>query len=331
MEKHIVESFSDKYLDIASELYEFNKNTLNKIDGFENLIYSFEKNASKYILRVSHHDHKSADEIIAELEFIDYLSINDAKAVTPIFSVNKKLVEELEPCGFIISCFEFASGRRPAKDDVNEEFLKEYGRVIARMHVLAKTYKPLKRRAEWDDDKLFEIAHKYLPEESKGLIRSFEILKERLSNYPKDKDSYGLIHTDMHMGNFFISDDNEFEVFDFDDSAYKWFVSDIAIVLFYVIWFDPDNYDRTDFIMKHFMSGYREINKLSDFWFEKFDEFLKLRRLVLALVIYRSFDMNDAPEWVTKFYELHLDKTLNDEPMLNTDFTVYNHDNGWFP
>ncbi len=238
------------------------------------------------------------------------------------------MVEELEPLGFIISCFVFATGRKPVKEDVNEEFLKEYGRVIARMHVLAKTYKPLNKRAEWDEDKLFEIAHKYLPEESKGLMRSFEILKERLSNYPKDKDSYGLIHTDMHMGNFFISGDNVFEVFDFDDSAYKWFISDIAIVLFYVIWFDSDNFEKIDFIMKHFMSGYREVNQLPDFWFEVFDEFLKLRRLVLSLVIYRSFDMSDAPDWVTKFFEIHLDKTLNDEPMLRNDFTVYNHDNG---
>ncbi len=43
MEKHIVESFSEKYLDIASKLYEFDKSTLNKVGGFENLSIRLKK------------------------------------------------------------------------------------------------------------------------------------------------------------------------------------------------------------------------------------------------------------------------------------------------
>lgn len=324
MEKHIVESFNESYLKKSSELYEFEESTLVKIGGFENLIYSYLKDDSKYILRISHHDHKSVNEILAELEFIEYLKRNDANVITPVYSVNNKLVEELETDGFIVSSFVFATGRKPGPDDFNEEFFAEYGRVVAKMHVLTKQFEPLKKRSDWDEDKLFEVAHKYLPEEAVGLIDALEVIKKRLNSYPKDSDSYGLIHTDMHMGNFFINDNLEFEVFDFDDASYKWFISDIAVVLFYVIWFNPENEDRIDFVMKHFMSGYNEINKLDDFWFGVFDEFLKLRRLILALVIYRSFDILDAPEWVSKFYELNLDKTINDEPMLKNDFTIYN-------
>lgn len=42
------------------------------------------------------------------------------------------------------------------------------------------------------------------------------------------------------MGNFLVSD-KEINIFDFDECQYSWFVEDIAIQLFYIIYVFVDN------------------------------------------------------------------------------------------
>jgi len=54
-----------------------------------------------------------------------------------------------------------------------------------------------------------------------------------------------LIHTDVHAGNFFV-DDGRITVFDFDDSSYQWFASDIAIALYYTIWRKFDGHEQRE-------------------------------------------------------------------------------------
>ncbi|QVK20579.1 phosphotransferase [Mycoplasmatota bacterium] len=325
MEKHIKNSFNNSYLEKASTIYGFDMTTLEEVGGFENLIYSFKKNENKFILRISHSDHHNLYDLNAELEFIQFLKDNNAKVVTPIKSEKGNLVEmlgEKEPT-FLATAFKFAKGRAPRREDATKEFFTEYGRVLAEMHKITKRFIPKNRRIEWYEDVLIKDACSYLPENSKVCSIFNELLNE-LHELPKDKESYGLIHTDMHMGNFFINDELEFEVFDFDDSAYKWFISDIAIVLFYSIWFNPDDLERADFVMKHFMKGYNQVNKLDDSWFSKLNLFLKFRRIILYIVIHRSFDINNLPDWADRYIKLHEENILSDSPFIALDFNQYN-------
>ncbi len=324
MEKHIVDSFNDSFIKKASEFYEFDVNTVEELGGFENLMFSYMKDDVKHVLRITHKDHQLYEHILAELEFINYLFDNGANVVTPIASVNGLLAEKLEEDGFMASCFLFAKGRHVKREDISPDFYREYGKSVALLHKLTTDFEPEFRRYSWDEDILYTTATKYLPKEQMGLVDQTLLLFDRINKYPKMEESYGLIHTDMHMGNFFVHGENELTIFDFDDSAYKWFISDIAIVVFYQIWLDPKNTEKVDYLMTHFMEGYNEVYQLDDSWFERFDEFLKLRRLTMCLVIHRSFDMSNPPEFVTKFFELHLEDTLNDRPMLTMDFTKYN-------
>lgn len=323
MEKHILELFNDSYIDRAGDLYGFHPDTVEKLDGFENLMFSYSIGDKKYILRIAHHDHQTFEHIMAEIEFIQYLQEHGANVVVPVRSLDGELSERLGN-GFTASCFHYAPGRHASREDHSEAFYQEYGRVMATMHKLTVDYVPKHKRYAWDEDILFDTCEQYLPKDKLVLMDRLNQSIDRLNTYPKQKDSYGLIHTDMHLGNFFI-DEGTFHVFDFDDSAYKWFVSDIAIVLFYLIWFkEGDNQEFVDFVMENFMKGYNEVYQLDNFWFEKFDEFLKFRRLLMFLVVYRSFDSNNFPDWIKKFHEVHYDKTINDEAMCDIDFTKYN-------
>ena len=41
-----------------------------------------------------------------------------------------------------------------------------------------------------------------------------------------------MIHADIHSGNFFVDENDQLTLFDFDDCHYNWFAYDIAIPLF---------------------------------------------------------------------------------------------------
>ena len=53
-----------------------------------------------------------------------------------------------------------------------------------------------------------------------------------LDSLPKDDDCYGLIHADIHQGNFFVDENDNITIFDFDDCHYHWFAYDLAVPLF---------------------------------------------------------------------------------------------------
>ena len=139
------------------------------------------------------------------------------------------------------------------------------------------------------------------------------------------KNNYGLIHTDIHAGNFFVKD-NELTVFDFDDCSYMWFVSDIAIALFYHIDFqkitEEERIEKATLFMKHFMIGYLKENKLTKKDFLAIDLFLKLRELVLYIVVHRSMDV-EKDQFAYSYVKRHRDRIINDEPLLPIDFKQF--------
>src|SRR5690554_405529 len=94
------------------------------------------------------------------------------------------------------------------------------------------------------------------------------------------------------MGNFLVIDD-KLSVFDFDDSAYQYFISDIAIALFYLVFMqkEEDQIPLANRLMPHFMQGYLSENKLSKVDYLKIPLFLKLRLIILYIVIFRTLDV----------------------------------------
>ena len=98
---------------------------------------------------------------------------------------------------------------------------------------------------------------------------------------PRDKDSFGIIHCDMHPDNFYI-DGDKINVFDFGDSKKGWFALDIGIALFDAVWWGRKNAAGNDFtnaIIENFLKGYLSANYLSDFWISKIPMFMKYRQL----------------------------------------------------
>lgn len=331
MDKFVKELLTEDVLVETAKRYGIGKEKVYFVGGFENFIFGFEANDKSFIVRISHSSHRDLDDIKSELDFVFYLAKNGARVSMPVATVSGNLVEKIDASDgsyFIISAFTKAEGRPPKSQDLNEEFLYSYGKTIGQFHKFTKNYVPsegIKKRFAWYQDPLLMNAKTYLKDEDLVILDRLNELMESIKSTPITANNYGLIHTDVHMGNFFVKN-NELTVFDFDDASYQYFVSDIAIFLFYLIWFKKDE-ERTEdarFLMTHFLKGYLSENQLSKGDFLAIDKFLKLREIVLYLVIHKTLNIEES-EFAKNYIRMYRERIINKIPFVELDFDCFLH------
>jgi len=296
------------------------------LDGFENFIYEFRQNDLDLILRVTHSLHRDMGQIKAEVDWVNYLVDNGVSASGAVLSPGGNLIEriDLPESYFMAVAFQKAEGRHVGKEDISTELFQKLGRMIGKMHFLTKSYIPTDKsclRPYWYNETTG--LHNFIPEDQEIVKFKFEEILNNINRLEKDDNSFGLIHTDAHFGNMFINE-GKLTLFDFDDSAYKWFISDIAIVIFYGIMRLPEKKtleEFGEFIFRNFMQGYRLENELDPYWFELMPEFLKLREIVLYAVIYMGFDVENLQDpWCKWYLNGRKEKIEQNIPYLDLNF-----------
>lgn len=173
---------------------------------------------------------------------------------------------------------------------------------------------------------LIGFAEKFLPPDEKEVICEWNRMLDYLYTLPKGPDEYGLIHQDLHGGNFFVDDAGNMTIFDFDDSQYFWFAHDIAMCLFYVVPHHCEkqaDLDNAKLFLSHFMTGYRRENQLDHRWILEIPTFMKLREMELYIAINRSLDLNDLDPWCASFMKNRREKIQNRVPYLELDFSMF--------
>ncbi|MHA1355973.1 MAG: phosphotransferase [Candidatus Heimdallarchaeota archaeon] len=114
------------------------------------------------------------------------------------------------------------------------------------------------------------------------------------------KYSYGLIHYDVHQSNFLINND-EFALFDFDDSEYSWFIADIAVIMITIFWGglngEQNREEFAQWFFENIMIGYKTENTLSNWWLKKLPDFIRLRHVLLYSVLKQEMKLNPKGPW----------------------------------
>ncbi|MYD54017.1 MAG: phosphotransferase [Chloroflexi bacterium] len=108
------------------------------------------------------------------------------------------------------------------------------------------------------------------------LSRARAGIRETLSDYGKNRDTYSMIHADLHAFNILIDPSGNLQAFDFDDAGFGWHQYDLAVVLFGL-----DDLPYFDAITDALVDGYRSIRPFSDEALSLLPLFLLIRRLVL--------------------------------------------------
>lgn len=325
MDTKIQQSLTKKIVQEAAIRYNIDPSTIKEIGGFENFVYEYEKNNENFILRFVHSSHRVSAQVEAELEFIDYLDKNNAIVSTVVHSVNDELIEIIpinDSEYFTICAFEKALGGHVKREDVSPEFYQYFGKEVGKLHRLTKKYNPIHRRIRWDEELYLDTAKEKLkPEDSVIVDRYLDVIK-KIQSLPETKDNFGLIHTDLHFGNMFIHN-KELTFFDWDDSSYKHFLSDIAIIIYYHFAFTDLSQEiidqKTNEILVDFLKGYRKELEIDTDFFQYMNDFLMLRTIILYLVIHAAGEEMVDSVWGKQFITKYRTKIINNEPFLNLE------------
>jgi len=290
----LTEDWLQTALEETSGLYGFLVHQLESLSGgYENRMFGVDAPENRLAIRVTPPGHKTLTEVEAEVDWLVYLSENDAPVARVVPSRNDNLVETIttDAGTIFVVCFEWAPGHLVTKEDFSPELFQTWGKAVGMMHRLTKDYKKAAQspgRKQWLEDAYLDRA--LIPSDQDLVLQRFDMLIDHFKNRPVTRDLFGLIHQDVHHGNLFL-DGKQLTVLDFDDSVFGFFVFDIANALGFSIWEKPEkmsNRQFADFYLKYFMKGYQKENRLDESWVEDLPKALKL----FEFIHYNAFNMD---------------------------------------
>lgn len=312
-------------LNIAASLYGISESALQALPGGRfTCVYSFKRDHRNYILRLTPpNDETDAQAQYSILAWMAYLAAHGAFVPEPLPSQSGNLVEVIpSPDGdWLAVAFTRAEGilsEELSLDQWDDGQFQMLGRSTGKMHAIARDYVPSRKASypDWEDaGNLFNHTVRnelWLKEKQSRVL-------EQIRSLPKSGDAYGLIHCDLHFGNFFVDvPGQKITVIDFDDCAYGWFVMDIAILLFDVLVLYTGN-DRNEYgrhFLRNFLTGYLAEHPLARFWLEQLPPFLKLLEIDVYDMVAKSYP-DDADEWVMKFMSGRKERLEHDIPYMD--------------
>jgi Ser/Thr protein kinase RdoA (MazF antagonist) len=170
--------------------------------------------------------------------------------------------------------FERVPGGPVVERDWAPSLFEQIGELMARMHGVSIDYhrghrsRPAPHRPHWHENEPHARFRESVSVEDWALCREWDRLDQVLRALPATKQCYGLVHADIHRGNFFVHEGRIY-LFDFDDCCIQWFASDLANTIYYALWdrrFEPIA-DRSSFAQEfasHLLAGYRRHRALGD-------------------------------------------------------------------
>ena len=324
MEPKIKALFNEDILELAKTLYQMDENSLKLLGGFESFVYEYTCKSKPYILKITHQSHRTKDQIDSEFDFVNYLYHHGGSVSKPVYNRHGNFTHRypLDSGYFTLSSTEKALGNRPTDVLVNLTLQQKYGQTIGLFHKLTMTYKPsfnIDQRFTWYEDPLILEAKSYLDDNDAFVYEKLEQVISDIKRILETPDNYGLIHTDIHRSNFLVDENHNLTVFDFDDASYHYFMSDIAIAIFYSLFFHPDKDSISTDFMIHLLKGYRLEHTFTKDAFLSLELFFRLRMIILYIALKRSTSPLDP--FTAKYNALYLDSIKHHKPFLNVSYS----------
>ena len=303
MEPAALAQINDELLTQAIAPWGGTRADVTLIRDFANSVYRVVLGGETAILRLTHSSHRDARQIQAELDWINYLATNGVLVCAPIATQDGRWLVELPVAegAFVAVLWQMAPGGPAQVGDFGPELYRRMGQLVGQMHRLSVDYvvpAAAAKRFEWFEE---DAPERLLV----GLGAGDEVVRARLEQswaemrgWARGRDTYHLIHGDVHAGNFFLHQ-GQIHLFDFDDSCYHWRIYDIANALYYALWRIPrsETAQRTAFateFMTHFLAGYRQEAEINRDEWQHLAFFLEYRDLLVYAYLRQM--VTDQPE-----------------------------------
>ncbi|WP_336773406.1 phosphotransferase enzyme family protein [Paenibacillus sp. MMO-58] len=313
MDPKIKALFLDEYEVEGAARFGVDPEELTFIGGFQNFIYSYQRENRKYILRFTPSTLRTREGVSAELEWVRYLAQHELSVSVPVNSKEGKPFELIDGNGisFYASSFTYAPGRKIGYPEcLGNPFLYEQcGRITGRLHELSRSFKPTEasKRHTWEKNEYLLRAADYLPQDHLPILQALYGIKTELAAMPVSTEQFGLIHGDINVGNFTVDESGELTLFDFDECQYSWYTEDIAIQLYYLLYVfgedsKPERKEQYELFIEHFERGYTEDGRqMPRNWKEQLVLFLRLRDIIVLVGMHRSWDLSQPDDWTRDF------------------------------
>ncbi|MGD6817500.1 phosphotransferase enzyme family protein [Metabacillus sp. 113a] len=298
MEKAVEEQFTDEVIETSARFFGVELSILKKLGEAENYVFEICYDGAPAILRITHSSHRSLEQIEGELDFVAFLYKEGVRVCRPISSNGKRIcIHSCSDGSAFYSClFEKAPGERVVPDgpEWKSDLFHEWGKTISLLHLAADQLKKSSAapaRPEWDEEELLDI-ERFKQRPGNAVLQQKERLLQMLRSLPRH--DFGLIHSDLHTGNFHWHD-RALHLFDFDDSSYHWFASDLAIPLYYYAWGlerkgENSFEDKCSCFFHELIKGYETKRCYSSEMATSIPIFLKLRDFVLYVYFHKKYD-----------------------------------------
>jgi len=298
-------------LQAACQAFDIDYNKATLIRCFSNLIYD----CGDFIVRLTHSKDNSEEGIIAELTFMQFMLDKGLPVAKPILSIAGQLTKKVQlESGYLTAiCFEKIVGFKATKEVWNERHFEELGVLAGSLHKYSLDFQQETNLTYESWDKIAKSQLESLPKDERGLQELHQKLIEEFQTYPITTTNYGLIHYDIHFGNYLFKDeDHQIILFDFEMLCYSWFINDIAIILYYAFYLKGDKTEmefQNDFL-PHFWKGYESKFAIEEREKEKIPKFLLYRDLLVYNFLNKIWEGKElTPEDIQ--YKKKLDNSIS--------------------
>ena len=267
-----------KLAQMAVKRFAVKKPKLYFINHAENTTFRVEAGGKKYLLRIHRDGYHSKAAMGEELAWLHRVENTTNLAVPkPILSKNGIYLEQVPFNGIDRYCdlLHWVDGKFIFKKAMPRHFEK-LGELIA---LLQKSARPLrvKHRRYWDSQGLVGMKPKFGPihsllgatkKEQAIINENRELVFSKLRRFEqKFPERQGLIHADLHFGNFLVRKDG-LGAIDFDDCGFGFYAYDLAIPLVHI--YNPEKPERFKPYVEAIKAGYLKKAK----WDKHDDEIL---------------------------------------------------------
>jgi len=310
--------------DLAHMLLENWEYDASSIDMFQyyrisaNAIYPFKKNGEICLLRFCPILEKPKENIVAELEFVDYLRSKHYQALEPVPSkTGEELVQKETPWGgYYASVFKRVRGTQISESPLDDDLVFTFGASLGQLHKLSREYTPSTTKRWTHTDVFSWIEHSLgIVSVEDVVLSELTLLRNYFATLPSDPKNYGLIHYDFELDNVFYDPmSKSCSVIDFDDAMYHWYIMDIERALDSLK--QDSNLAEHEFDQKKalFLKGYRSQFDLDDALLAIMPVFQRFANLYSYARIVRSIQecWENEPEWLVEL-RMHLQNLLRDK------------------
>ncbi|MDD3242890.1 MAG: phosphotransferase [Eubacteriales bacterium] len=278
-------------------------NALRSFRISSNAIYPFFQEKALCFVRLAPTEEKLEQNLLGELEFLEYLRRADYPALRPLpASTGDTLLRLDTRWGAYYACA-FGAVPGTALEDVplTPAVIASYGQALGQLHALSRAYTPQTRK--WVHGDALNWAKKVLLEYDAPApaLRALRDTRARLAALPVTEENYGLIHYDFETDNVFWDTETETcSAIDFDDGMYHWYALDVEQALDSL----SESVEEAAFpaAKAEFLRGYREAYPFP----AEAEDTLPLMRQFIAVFGYarvvrcvaERFD--NEPEWLTE-------------------------------